>query len=50
MTSNIERIKKLVGMSYNSDVAIVTITPAIAEELLKYNTHKIGRASCRERV
>lgn len=43
MTSNIERIKKLVGMSYNSDVAIVTITPAIAEELLKYNTHNRPR-------
>lgn len=47
--ANVDKIKKLVGMDPDKDVDIVTITPDIAEELLKYNTHNRPRQEKRIR-
>lgn len=39
VSNDLAEIKKILGMKENEDLAIVTITPDMANRLLKFNTH-----------
>lgn len=49
MANQLQQIRSLLGMSTNCNLKQVTITPDIATELLKFNTHNRPRQKKREK-